>query len=107
MVLLLAAVIFLPYALYVEGVPEDVPALSLVALVYLGLLPTGVAQIILVNVIRDAGPVFLSLVNYQVPIWSVAFGAFLLAEDLPASLIFALCLILGGLGISQFAARRR
>jgi len=105
--LLLAAVIFVPYALLNEGLPGDVSGLSLIALLYLGILPTGVAQILLVQVIRDAGPVFMSLVNYQVPIWSVVFGVLLLAEPLPPSLITAMALILGGVMLSQLGALRR
>lgn len=105
--LLLAAVIFTPYALLNEGLPGDVSGLSLIALLYLGILPTGVAQILLVQVIRDAGPVFMSLVNYQVPIWSVVFGVLLLAEPLPPSLITAMALILGGVMLSQLGALRR
>ncbi|MDF1669978.1 MAG: DMT family transporter [Roseovarius sp.] len=105
--LLLAAVIFTPYALLNEVLPGDVSGLSLIALLYLGILPTGVAQILLVQVIRDAGPVFMSLVNYQVPIWSVVFGVLLLAEPLPPSLITAMALILGGVMLSQLGALRR
>ncbi|OAO08310.1 hypothetical protein A8B76_26485 [Roseovarius indicus] len=106
-VLLVAAVLFAPVALYVEGWPGDVPGLSLAALVYLGLLPTGVAQILLVMVIRDAGPVFLGLVNYQVPVWSVIFGVVLLAEPLPPSLVLAMGLILAGVALSQWGALSR
>ena len=65
------------------------------------------AQILLVMVIRDAGPVFLGLVNYQVPVWSVIFGVVLLAEPLPPSLVLAMGLILAGVALSQWGALRR
>lgn len=106
-VLTVAAVVFTPYALYVEGVPDVPQGRAFWALIYLGLLPTGVAQILLVNVIREAGPVFLSLVNYQVPIWSIVFGAVVLFEALPPSLYLGLALILGGVALSQLGALRR
>lgn len=106
-VLMAAAVLFAPVALYVEGWPSDVPPLSVAALLYLGLLPTGVAQILLVTVIRDAGPVFMGLVNYQVPVWSVLFGTVLLAEPLPPTLLLAMVLILAGVALSQLGALRR
>ena len=64
----------------------------------MGILPTGVAQLLLTQVIRDAGPVFMSLVNYQVPLWSVVLGALILAEPLPPSLLMGMALILGGVG---------
>ncbi|MEM8774364.1 MAG: DMT family transporter [Pseudomonadota bacterium] len=106
-VLVVAAVIFTPYALWVEGMPAELSGPSLWALLYLGLLPTGVAQILLVQVIRDAGPVFLSLVNYQVPIWSVVLGAAVLSETLPPSLLLGLAMILSGVVLSQLGALRR
>ena len=105
--LLVAAILFAPYAVMKEGLPSDISRLSLFALLYLGILPTGVAQILLVQVIRDAGPVFMSLVNYQVPVWSVIFGSLLLAEPLPPSLLSAMALILGGVMLSQLGALRR
>lgn len=106
-VLMVAALLFTPLALYVEGWPRDVGGISFAALLYLGLLPTGVAQIVLVQVIRDAGPVFMGLVNYQVPIWSVVFGVTLLAEPVPPSLLLAMALILVGVGISQWGPLTR
>ena len=49
----------------------------------------------------------MSLVNYQVPVWSVVLGAILLAEPLPASLIWAMAFILSGVGLSQYGAITR
>ncbi|WP_135503744.1 DMT family transporter [Roseovarius aestuariivivens] len=106
-VLLVAALLFTPYALWVEGWPGQVDWVPVLALLYLGLLPTGVAQILLVQVIRDAGPSFMSLVNYMVPVWSVIFGAVLLNEALSPSLYLGLALILGGVALSQLGALQR
>lgn len=99
-----ATLMILPVALAVEGVPAMPSWSSLAAIIYLGLLPTALAQVLLVQVIREAGPSFLSLVNYQVPIWSVLFGVVLLNELLPPQLFISLALILGGL---LFSRKRR
>ena len=99
--LLCGAAMMSPVALWVEGVPEMPAALPLGAVLYLGLLPTALAQVLLVQVARSAGPAFLSTVNYQVPVWSVIFGAVLLGETLPPQLFAALALILGGLLLSR------
>lgn len=102
-VLVAAAVLIVPVAIAVEGPPQGVPPLTaLVALVALGLIPTALAQVLLVSLVRDAGPSFTSLVNYQVPVWSVILGTLILSEPLPASLIWALLLILAGLALSQW-----
>lgn len=104
--LTVASVISVPLALVVEGMPQEVSTRSLSALIYLGLGPTALATIILVRVIQSAGPSFMSLVNYQVPVWSVLFGALILGETVPPAFLTALGLILAGLAISQSGQRR-
>lgn len=99
--LLCGSAMMIPAALWAEGVPELPAALPLAAVIYLGLLPTALAQVLLVQVARSAGPAFLSTVNYQVPVWSVIFGAVLLNEALPPQLFAAMALILGGLLLSR------
>jgi drug/metabolite transporter (DMT)-like permease len=49
----------------------------------------------------------MSLVNYQVPVWSVVLGGLILSEPLPPSLLTALALILCGVGLSQYGALSR
>ena len=103
--LVVASIIMVPYALHAEGWPTYSGDLALISALYLAVFPTAVATLIMVHIIRTAGPSFLSLVNYQVPLWSVAFGTALLGENLPPSLFTALALILIGLGISQTRKR--
>ncbi len=105
--LCIGAAVALPIALIYEDLPNGLNPRVLLALIYLGLLPTGVAQLILTTVIRDAGPVFMSLTNYQVPVWAVVFGVVILSEPVPSSLMLALMLILSGVALSQAGALRR
>ncbi len=102
---ILAALMILPMALLVEGMPQNVSGSAFLAVLYLGIAPTALANLLLVAVIRSAGPSFLSLVNYQVPIWSVIFGAVFLSEDLPGRTYFALALILTGLAVTKIWKR--
>lgn len=81
------------------------PAASL-AVIFLGVFPTALAMLMLYEVVRRAGPSFLSLVNYQVPLWALAFGVAFLGETPPAQTPWALALILAGVAISQGAVRR-
>ncbi|WP_299190938.1 DMT family transporter [uncultured Litoreibacter sp.] len=104
--LVIGALIMVPLALMFEGLPGAMPANAIAALLYLALLPTALATILLVRVIQSAGPSFMSLVNYQVPVWSVLFGVALMSEALPASFLLALGLILGGLALTQAAQKR-
>ena len=104
--LLLGALMIIPVALFTEGMPTMAPAPQLLAIVYLGIFPTAVATILLVKVINSAGPTFMSLVNYQVPLWAVLFGIVFLGETLPPTFATALLLILAGLAIAQAKAKR-
>lgn len=106
-VMSLAALIIVPVALIVEGVPDSVSLKGALSLLYLGILPTGVAQLLLVQTTRSAGPSFFSLVNYMVPVWSVLLGVVFLAETVPPRLFLAMLMILAGVAISQWGALRR
>lgn len=103
--LVVASFMITPYAIAMEGIPTFAWDRGTLAVVFLALFPTALATLMMVTVIKGPGPSFLSLVNYQVPLWSVAFGVALLGEVLSPSLFIALALILAGLGISQFASR--
>jgi drug/metabolite transporter (DMT)-like permease len=105
--LLMGAALVLPLAAFVEGAPVVPNTRTLIAVVFLGLIPTAAASLLRVLVVRSAGPVFMSLTGYQVPVWSVVLGALILGEPLPPSLLTALALILLGVGLIQFGALRR
>jgi drug/metabolite transporter (DMT)-like permease len=94
-------------ALTAEGPPPIPTKQTLIILAFLGLVPTAGANLIRVLLIRSAGPVFMSLTNYQVPMWSVILGILVLGEPVHNSLFIALILILCGVGLSQYGALRR
>ena len=103
--LVCATVVLVPLALLTAGLPDAVTPTSLWGVLYLALLPTGAATILLTVIIRRAGPPFLSQVNYQVPVWAVLVGAVVLAETIPGHFITALLVILAGLAVAQRAPR--
>lgn len=107
MLLIIGAAIVVPAAFVVEGPPPLPSASTLGWLAVLGLVPTAGANLLRVLVIRTAGPTFMSLTNYQVPLWSVLLGALILAEPLPPSLLTGMALILTGVALSQWGALRR
>lgn len=99
--LVAAAVALVPLALYFEGWPEAWPLKPMLAVLYAALLPTALASVIRVRIITTAGSLFMSLVNYMVPVWAAVFGVVLLNEALPPQLYTALALILAGIAIAQ------
>ena len=99
--LMISGLILVPAALIIEGVPKITFDIAFVGLAYLIVFPTAVATILLTVLVRRAGPPFLSLVNYQVPVWAVIIGFVVLDETLPSHFLIALAVILAGLFISQ------
>ena len=99
--------IVVPAAFIVEGAPPLPDARTALVIAFLGLVPTAAANLMRILVVRSAGPVFMSLVGYQVPVWSVVLGAWFLGEPLPPVLLWALALILAGLALSQYGALTR
>ncbi|MFO8125210.1 DMT family transporter [Yoonia sp.] len=97
----------IPAMLVIEGIPSIGDARPTLAIIVLGFFPTALAALIRVATIRSAGAIFMTLVNYQVPLWSMIFGAWILSEVLPLRFFIALGLILFGLAISQWSNMRR
>jgi len=105
--LAIGALFVIPVAWAVEGPPPLPDTKTLMWVAFLGLVPTAAANLLRVTVVRTAGPVFMSLVNYQVPVWSVLLGALILGEALAPSMIWAMLLILAGVALSQYGALKR
>lgn len=80
------------------------PALALLAL---GALSTGLATVVYFSLVARAGPTFLSLINYLIPVWAVALGAVALGERLPTRAFAALALILAGVVLARWQFRGR
>lgn len=94
-----------------EGEPAAVhavvslgPALALLAL---GALSTALATVVYFSLVARAGPTFLSLINYLIPVWAVVLGALALGERLPTRAFAALGLILLGVVLARWQFRSR
>jgi drug/metabolite transporter (DMT)-like permease len=107
LLLTIGAAALIPAMLMFEGLPAIGPARPTIAIIVLGVIPTALAALIRVATIRSAGAIFMTLVNYQVPVWSMIFGAWVLSETLPLRFFAALGLIMLGLMISQWASLRK
>ncbi|MFN3823627.1 MAG: DMT family transporter [Pseudorhodobacter sp.] len=95
------SVVLLPAMLLTEGVPVWAGPVPGAAILVLGLVPTALAALLRVSVIRSAGSGFMTLTSYQVPVWAVLFGAAVLGEEIPLRFAAALALILAGLFMSR------
>ena len=99
--LIFATIIILPVLFLNRVIVEEIKIVSIIGIVFLGIFPTGMATVLKVYIIKNAGPSFLSLVNYQVPLWAIIFGFMFFNENLPKEILFGLFLIVIGLIITQ------
>ncbi|TDC27335.1 DMT family transporter [Streptomyces sp. 8K308] len=84
------------------GGPPSWPGWSAAAaLVTLGALGTGVAYILNLRVIREAGPTVASTVTYLIPLWSTLLGMLLLAEPLGWRTAAGALLVLAGVALTR------
>ncbi len=102
--LLIGSLWVLIWALSIEGPPPRISLETLLILILLGLLPTALANFIRVVLIREAGPVFLSITNYIVPLWASMMGALILKENLTFGFYLAAMITIVGIYISQMKA---
>jgi len=72
---------------------------SVLAVLLLGLLPTGLATLIYFRLVRTLGATVFSQVNYLIPVMGVVWGVTLLGEQPGPRALTALALILGGVGL--------
>jgi len=84
----------------------NLPDSALIALVYLGLVPTAAAFFVRFYLIKQYGYTFVSQVGYLVPVFSVLFGMLLLGEVLTLAMAIGLLLILGGILLSRRVSKR-
>lgn len=105
MVLGFSALAFLPFSAITQPLPAAPDMTALLALLYLGIFPTGLAYIIRTQMVRRVGISVFSHVGNLIPVFGVIFGAVLLSEPVTLSTMGALALILTGLALARTASR--
>jgi len=105
-VLIMASLVVLPFWLVLAPANNSISENSMLAVIWLGIGPTGIATIILFSVIDRAGPTFLSTINYLVPVVAFFCGAWLLSEPVSWHHFVALGTILGGIAITRIRVNK-
>jgi len=77
----------------------EVNTSALIAVVWLGLLGSGVAYLQYFRLLRNWGAGRTSLVAYQLPVWGIALGFIVLGEPLHASLLVGTALVIAGIAV--------
>ncbi|WP_306252899.1 DMT family transporter [Parvularcula sp. IMCC14364] len=99
---LLSSAIFATPLLLISG--QDWTATdstSWLAMIYLGIMPSGIAAIVIINLIRKNGAGFMAMANYVTPVVAIVMGMLIYAEPLKPTFLIGLLAILAGLAISR------
>ena len=75
-----AAILLVPLALAIDGLPHGIDALHIGVVATLGAVCTGLAYMLYFGILARAGATNISLVTFLVPVWAVLLGAILLGE---------------------------
>ena len=100
--LLVASVLSLPVALY-QGF-ENITAPgsgAIYAIIWLGIVPTGMASILYFSLVERAGPSFISNVNYLIPVLAFFSGILLLNEAVTWVSLISVAIILSGIALTR------
>lgn len=86
-----------PPSFLVEAGPN-----ALLALGALGLFPTALAALVFFRLVESAGPTFVSLSNYLVPVFAALAGYLIFGETLRPGVLAGFVMILAGIAISEW-----
>ena len=101
-ILIWGSIIVFPVAMYFEQPWTLSPRLdSMIALLYLGVFPTGVAWLLRFNILKHNGLIFQSQVAYLIPIFGVILGFLFLNELITSKVLVSLLLVILGIYLVQ------
>jgi drug/metabolite transporter (DMT)-like permease len=105
-IIAVAALVSVPIALVVDQPWRLAPdATAIGILTWIGIGPTAIATLVHLKLIASAGPTFMSLINYCIPVVALFIGITLMGEEPGANAYTGLALILGGIALSQLRRR--
>ena len=103
---LLAASVMLAIALAVSGVKApQFTAISVTAIVILGIIGTGLAYVLNYQIITSEGATIASTVIYLLPVVAIVLGVLVLNETVTATILAGIALILAGVALTRHHAR--
>ncbi len=101
-ILIWGSIIVFPVLIYFEQPWNLSPRLdSMIALLYLGVFPTGIAWLLRFNILKNNGLIFQSQVAYLIPIFGVILGFLFLNELITSKVVVSLLLVVLGIYLVQ------
>ena len=106
--LAIGSAILLPTATVFDGLPAALPSdRTMAALLYLGVVPTGIAYVLRFYLIRTVGYTTFSLSVNMIPVFGVMLGFLVLGEALRPQVVIALLLVVAGLIVVRRGSKAR
>ncbi len=97
-ILIWGSIIVFPISMFFEQPWSLSPSIdSMIALLYLGVFPTGVAWLLRFHILKNNGVIFQSQVAFLIPIFGVILGYIFLNELITSKVIVSLLLVILGI----------
>lgn len=94
-------------AMLFEGPPIiEIFNISFISVLLMGIFSTAMASMVMFNLTKVAGPTFVSLTHYILPVYVVVLGGFLLKEDIRLSQIIGMFVILAGIVLTRIGSNK-
>ena len=94
-------------AMLFEGPPViEIFNISFISVLLMGIFSTAMASMVMFNLTKVAGPTFVSLTHYILPVYVVVLGGFLLKEDIRLSQIIGMFVILAGIVLTRIGSNK-
>ena len=101
-----SAILITPFAIIAEPFwLEDFGTQSIIAITFQGILGTALANLMFFKIIEMKGPVFLSLINFQIPLIAYFSGVIFLGEIIKFNVLISLTMILCALYLNHISSR--
>ena len=97
-----ASIILLPLTMIFEQPWNSTPnTLSIISVVYLGLVSTGLAWLLRFSILKKNGLIFQSQVSFLIPIFGIILGYIFLKELITPKIIVSVVLVLVGIYLAK------
>ena len=97
-ILIWATIILFPFVAFLEQPWQSTPRIdSLVSVIYLGIVPTGIAWLLRFRILTQNGLIFQSQVSYLIPIFGVILGFIFLDELITTKVLISLIAVCIGI----------
>ena len=97
-ILIWAIIILIPLVSFIEQPWKSIPRTdSLISVIYLGIVPTGIAWLLRFRILKNNGLIFQSQVSYLIPIFGTILGYVFLKEIITTKVLISLIAVCIGI----------